>query len=230
MPKKKFDKTRFVIWGVSGVVVLAFLGLAYGAFALLLSDDESRVRRVHTVTLLKPPPPPKVKEKPPEQEVKKKEEIIEQQEEPEPEEMDETVEDQGPMDDDLGLNADGTDGSDGFGLRAKKGGRDLIGGDFSMSNLLRKYAWYTSILQEDLRKKVKQYMESHGGMPDGKLVAHVKISLQESGRVTGVTIEQSSGDKKMDKAVHEALLMTSVSEPPPEGMPRVLRLKISSKG
>jgi protein TonB len=134
------------------------------------------------------------------------------------------------MDNDLGLDADGSGGSDSFGLRAKKGGRSIIGGRYSESSLLRKYAWYTNILQQDLRKKVNTYMEENGGMPDGNLVAHIMIALDEGGRVTGLTIERSSGNKRMDKAVREALTTASVSEPPPIGMPRVMKLKISSKG
>jgi TonB family protein len=232
MKKKQPKSTRVMIWTVSGAVVLMFLGGAVGAINLLLSDDSGkRKRQVQMVTLLKPPPPPKIKEKPPEPEIKKKEEIIEQQpEEPEPDPMEDMAEDEGPMDDDLGLDADGSAGADGFGLRAKKGGRGLIGGRYSKAGLLRKYAWYTAIIQEDLRKKVNKHLESNGGMPDGTLVAHIRISLDESGQVTNLSLERSSGDNRMDRAVQEALLLSSVSEPPPPGMPRVVQLKISSKG
>ena len=229
--KRKTKSSRFIIWSVSGFVVLLFLGLAIGTIKLLLSDDSAKHKRqVQMVTLLKPPPPPKMKEKLPEPEVRKKQEIVEQQEEPEPDPMKDMPEDQGPMDNDLGLDAEGAAGADGFGLRAKKGGRDLIGGRYSAANLLRKYAWYTSIVQEDLRKKVNQHMASNGGIPNGNLVALIKITLDDKGQVTDLSLEHSSGNKKMDRAVKEALLLTSVSEPPPPGMPRVVELKISSKG
>ncbi len=230
MPKKRKNRSKWVIWAISGIAVMAFIGLATGAVSLLLSQDDKRAKRVHTVTLLKPPPPPKVKEKPPEPEVAKKEEIIEQQEEIEPKPMDEALEDEGPMDDDLGLDADGTAGADGFGLRAKKGGRNLIGGSFSSANLLRKYAWYTSILQEGLRKKVNQHMESNGGVPKGDHTALIKITLDACGQITDLAILRSSGNQKMDLAMKEALYLSRVEEPPPNGMPKTMRLKISSKG
>lgn len=232
MKKKQPKSTRILIWSISSIVVLMFLGGALGAIKLLLSDDGGkRKRQVQMVSLLKPPPPPKMKEKPPEPEIKKKEEIIEQQEEePEPDPMEDMADDEGPMDDDLGLDADGTAGADGFGLKGKKGGRGLIGGKYSMASLLRKYAWYTTIIQEDLRKKVNEHLETNGGVPDGTLVAFVKITLDASGRVTDLALERSSGSTRMDQAVHEALLLTSVNEPPPAGMPRVMKLKISSKG
>ena len=229
MKKKQRKANRILFWGVSGFVILIFFSGAFGVIKLLLSEDSGkRKRQIRMVTLLKPPPPPKVHEKPPEPEIKKKQEIIEQQEELEPDPMDDLAEDEGPMDDDLGLDADGSAGMDGFGLRAKKGGKDLIGG--GLSSLLQKYAWYTAIMQEDLRKKVNKYMEDNGGIPDGNLVVHVMISLDDNGQITQLSLERSSGNGMMDRAVEKALLLTHVNEPPPQGMPRVMKLKISSKG
>ena len=231
MNQRRALRTRIIVWSISGLVALMFLSAAVGAIKLLLSDDgNNRKRQIQMVTLVKPPPPPKMKEKPPEPEVKKKEEILEQQEEPEPEAIDDMNEDQGPIDENLGLDADGSAGADGFGLRAKRGGRDLIGGRYSVAGLLRRYAWYTSMIQEDLRKKVNKHMESSGGIPKGTLVAYIKITLDEKGQITDLVLEDSSGNNKMDQAVKEALLLTSVSEPPPSGMPKTVKLKISSKG
>jgi hypothetical protein len=34
----------------------------------------------------------------------------------------------------------------------------------------------------------------------------------------------------MDQTVKEALKVTRISEPPPEGMPKAMKIKISSKG
>ena len=230
--KLSITKTRLLIWSVSAVVALTFIGVGVAAVKLLLSDDgRGGKRQVQMVTLVKPPPPPKVKEKPPEPEIEKKQEIVEQPEpEPEPEPMDDTSREDAPLDDNLGLDADGGAGADGFGLKAKKGGRSLIGGEFNKATLMRRYAWYTRILQEELRKKVNKHMEGTGGVPDGDLSALVKITLDAGGRVTDLSIDRSSGNARMDRAVKEALLLSRISEPPPNGMPRMLKLKISSKG
>ena len=40
----------------------------------------------------------------------------------------------------------------------------------------------------------------------------------------------SSGNNNMDKAVTEALKITSISELPPDGMPKAMRLEITSQG
>ena len=183
------------------------------------------------VTLMKPPPPPKIKEKPPEPEVEKKEEIIEpEQQEPEPEPMEDQANDEPPPGNELGLDADGAGGSDGFGLKAKKGGRSLIGGKYSDSSLMRRYAWYTRIIQEELRKRINKYMEGNGGVPDGNLKAIVQISLDKEGNVLDFLIEGSSGNDHMDEALKKTLALAKISEPPPQGMPKTLKLKISSKG
>jgi TonB family protein len=229
--EKKNNRIRIVIWSVSALVVLFFISAGLGAVKLLLSaDDHKRKRPVHMVTLVKPPPPPKIKEKPPEPEIKKEEIIEPQEQEPEPDPLDDMADQDPPLDDDLGLDAEGTAGSDGFGLRAKKGGRSILGGPHSDAFLMRRFAWYTRIMQDELRKKVNQHMEQNGGIPDGNLFATISIILDDAGKITSIEISRSSGSKIMDTAVKQSLMLTRISEPPPPGMPKAIMLKISAKG
>jgi periplasmic protein TonB len=212
---------------------------------LISEDSHKKKRNLHTVTLLKPlPPPPPVKEKPPEakeekvEKVEKKEEIIEaEQNEPEPSPTKNEATDEPPPGEDLALDAEGGSGSDGFGLGAKKGGRALISGDAGRGEggrggegLMRKYGWYTRILQDELRKKLNRYLEQNGGTPDSDVKAVVQIKLDEFGTILDFSVKDSSGDLKMDKAVLESFKMAKISEPPPDGMPRTIKLRISSKG
>lgn len=214
---------------MSGAIALVMMCFSFIAIKALLSDDgQKRKRQIQTVNLLKPPPPPKVKEKLPEPEIKKKEEVIEtpqQEEDP----VDDQNADEPPPGDDLGLDADGGAGADGFGLRAKKGARSLIGGNDSGA-LLRKYAWYTRIIEEELRKQVNSRIEKNGGIPDENLKTVVQIRLDDSGKILDVRIRNSCGDEEMDKVVLESLKTARLSEPPPIGMPRTLKIRISAKG
>jgi outer membrane biosynthesis protein TonB len=232
MRQKKRKNTKVIVGGIAVCLVLFMATGAVLAVKFLLKDDsKNRKRRVQMVTVVKPPPPPKIKEKPPEPEIKKKEEIIEQQpEETPPEPMDEAQDDAPPPGEDLGLDADGTAGSDGFGLRANKGGRALIGGSSSDASMMRRYAWYTRIIQEELRKRMNRHMEENGGIPDGNLKALIKITLDDLGKIVDYDLARSSGDSRMDDAVVAALELSTISEPPPRGMPRVIKLKISAKG
>ncbi len=215
------------VWMASGGIVLVILVVAVlGIVKLFLMDDsEDRKRRAQMVTLLRvpPPPPPKV-EKPPEPEIKKKEEVVEPEKKQAPQES----KDDRPAGRNLGVDAEGGAGSDAFGLMGNKGGRALLGG--GSAELMRQYAGYLKIVQDELRKRVQQIMEQNGGIPKGKLHTTVKIQLDPRGTVVSYQILTASGDKNMDHAVMEALASSSISQPPPEGMPRRMSIRISSQG
>ena len=231
MEKKKRGKTRVVAGAAAVCLVLLMVAGAGLAVKYLLKDDKQRrQRRIQMVTVVKPPPPPKIKEKPPEPEIKKEEIIEPQPEEKPPEQADDQSQDDTPPGEDLALDADGTAGSDGFGLLGKKGGRALIGGSASDASMMRRYAWYTRIIQEELRKRMNRHMEANGGIPDGNLKAQIQITLDDLGKIVAFDISRPSGNPKMDDAVVSALKLATISEPPPKGMPRIINLKISAKG
>ncbi|MCU0588426.1 MAG: TonB C-terminal domain-containing protein [Syntrophobacteraceae bacterium] len=215
------------IWIASGAFVLGILLIsALAIVRLVMNDDgESRKKRAQMVTLLRvpPPPPPKV-EKPPEPEMKKKEEVVQ----PERKQAADESRDDKPAGKNLGVDAEGGAGSDGFGLVGNKGGRSLVGG--GGAELMRQYAGYLKVVQDELRKRVQEVMERNGGIPRGKLQATVKIQLDQRGTVVHYQILASSGDSRMDQALRDALGGSSISQPPPEGMPRRVNIRISSQG
>lgn len=219
--------TKKTIWVISAIVAVVFMLFALWIVKMLLSDDTARKqRRLQTVTLVKPPPPPKIKEKPPEPEIKKEEIVEPEPEEMPPEESDAAAEDDTPpMDDLLGLDADGSGAGDGFGLKAKKGGRSLIGGDAS-----RRFAWYTSLVQKAITERVRAVMDENGGIPEGDLKAYVRIEMDTNGRIIRFELIRKSGDKRMDEAVRIALASADIDEMPPMDMPKILKFRISSKG
>lgn len=227
MNQNKNRSSAKFVWILSGAIALLLVSGGVLVTKLLISDNEGKRRQVvQMVTLIKPPPPPPIKEKPPEPEVKKEEIIEEKKVEAAPEETQEAHDREAGNQ--LGLDADGTAGSDGFGLLGVKGGRALIGdsgGDF-----LKKYGWYTSLIQEEIKKRVKQHLDQNGGIPKGKLEAVVRIVLDESGNIVGFTLTGSSGNHGMDEAVKLALSGAKIQESPPEGMPRTVKLKVSSQG
>ena len=224
---KKKSKGQTKIWVISGIVVAMVLCSSVVVVKALIREDEgSRRRVIQTVKLLKPPPPPKV-EKLPEPEVK--DEVIE---EPVPEDMPEEIKDSSQdeqVGQDLALDADGVAGADGFGLMAKKGGRDAhtIGGGGSLK---QKYAWYTRIVQEELHRELQKNLEKNGGIPKGRLIVTIKIDLDDTGKIVGFKIIKPSGNSKMDEVLAETLELVSISQPPPEDMPRSLKVNVSSQG
>lgn len=222
--KKKSSKA---IWPIVAGVVVVMGGLAYCAMHVLLDSQGLKSRRqVQMVTLVKPPPPPIVKEKPPEPEVQKKEEIVEPEQAPPPEDSQAQNE---PPPGDLGVDADGSGSGDGFGLVGRKGGQALIGSGGDRT-LMQRYAWYTRMLQDEIRKKINEHMAKNGGVPEGDHKALIEIVIDSQGRVVDFKLQQPSGNSHMDEALKQTLAGIRVSEEPPDGMPRSILLKVSSKG
>jgi TonB family protein len=236
--KKKKNKTPYQNWLVPGVIGLVFLVAIGFLVKVMLTDVGPRKKeQIATVTLIKPPPP-EVKEKPPEPEIQKeapKETIVAPTEAPQNQAQDQPQDDGPPAGSDLGVDGEGGAGSDAFGLVGKKGGRAITlggggGGGLNRLSLLTKYGGYTQKLQEEIKKRVRTTLDQNGGIPQGKLQAVVKITLDAGGRVVRFKLVGSSGNDKMDEAVRMTLSSLKMSEPPPEGMPAGMTLKITSQG
>ena len=224
----KAFRNKTLVIGVSCLIMLCLIFSAFFVLKMLLKDDGGRRKRqIQRVTLVKPPPPPKIKEKPPEPEIEKKEEIVE----PEPEETppEDNASDEPPPGEELGLDADGSGAGDSFGLKANKGGRSLIGGGGGGSSLMRRYSWYTRILQDEIREKVNKYLEDIETLPGGKHRMLLKLKLDDSGGMISYAISKSSGDTEIDDAVKKALAGFRVSEAPPEEMPKTIKIKVTFK-
>jgi len=229
------------------VVALIAVSVIVSMLIMAMSGDK-KVRRqseVRSVTLVKPPPPPpKIKEKPPEPEIEKeeivkaedmKQQIVEMEPEPlaGPDKPDEASDDDTKAtDDQLGVDADGSGGADGFGLRAKKGGRSILsgGGGGGSGNGSGRFGWYTSMVQKTISDTVRDFLEKNGGIPEGELKALVRVELDDNGRIINYKLLRSSGNQRMDSAILKALASTGFDEIPPFDMPRALRFRVSSRG
>ena len=229
------DKKPSVSWGLIALMIIV-LGAGIYIVKVAMSDTVPRKKNtVATVTLMKPPPVV-IKEKPPEpepvKETQKKEDIIDPEQKNESPATPNADNDNTPAGDKLGLDAEGGAGNDAFGLVGKKGGRSLLAGGNGMGaiSLLNKYAGYTQIVTTTIRKKVMKSLDEEGGIPKGKLQAVVRLSVDSDGAVVGFRIIGSSGNNRMDEVVLRTLGSIKISEPPPNGMPRTMDIRITSQG
>ncbi len=94
---------------------------------------------------LPPPPPP-----PPEEEV----DVPDPPTEPEP---DPTPSNEPPPSEILGLDAEGGAGADGFGLAARKGGRDLLASGGSA------FSWYAGLLKNEILDRLQEENRARSG-------------------------------------------------------------------
>lgn len=200
--------------------LLAALAIFYVVKVIVGFINEKPARsekKIQPITLMKPPPPPppppKV-EKPPEPEIKEK---IEEPE-PDPEPMPDTPPDEAPARD-LGLDAEGSAGSDGFGLAARKGGNGLFGGG-------NPFAYYGGLVKND----ILNLLSGHDELRRKGYTAIVKVWLKSDGSVERIELSKGSNDAEIDEILSRSLdKLKKVAEPPPPGMQQPIKLKISSR-
>jgi TonB family protein len=234
--KKKVDGKSIAVIVVTCILFVAVVGF----FLNILLSDSSGPRqktKIASVTLVKPPPP---EQKPPEQKLEQevqKQDNVQQIETAQPDQAQQNDADAPPPGADLGLDAEGGAGSDGFGLVGKKGGRALVlggpgggGGGMNRLSLMSKYGWYTTKIQDEVKRHVRKKLDAEGGIPKGKLQVTVKIVLDQKGAIVKYQIIASSGDSRMDEALKASLPGFRISQPPPEGMPQGMTIRITSQG
>jgi TonB family protein len=137
--------------------------------------------------------------------------------------------DEKPAGNQLGLDTAGTAGSDAFGLIGNKGGASLIGSGGGGGS--SPFGRYGRLLEDELNRKVRKRLEGNGGIPRGKLQLMVQIDVDARGKIIKYRIVSPSGDARLDNIVREALKQDgAISQPPPEGMPGGVNIRISSQG
>lgn len=215
--------------------VHAVVGAAAGLAALAggtwlivqyISDDTPVRAPVQQIAVIRqppppPPPPPKPPEKPPEPPKIKEEVKIEEPKPAEPPPDNKPAEPPPAADKPLGVDADGSAGSDGFGLAANRGGRDLIGsGTGGGGGSLGRY--YTGLLQRNFFEALARNRR----LPTEEFSIVVTIWIGDDGRVRRSEVVRSSGDPGVDGLVQATLSeMSPLREVPPPGLRQVqLRL------
>lgn len=194
--------------------------LIAGAVYYLQSQFEKPVqskKQVQQIVVVQPPPPPPKIEKPPEPEkIEEKIEPVDPEPEPEPENLPDV--DDTPPAGDLGLDADGSVGSDGFGLVARKGGKGLLSGNPN--------AWYGNII----RNQMLDLLSSHEELRRTRYSATVRLWVNREGNVKRFELIKSSNDPEVDKSLQLTLSkLKRISQAPPSGMTQPVELRITSR-
>jgi periplasmic protein TonB len=201
-----------------GVVLTTTVGSAAVYFIKQFIDSPPPQTKqvIQEVRLIRPPPPPPDLEPPP----PPPPEVDEKVALPDPQPTPDAPSDQPPAGDLLGLDSEGVAGGDGFGLAARRGGRDLLasGGD--------RFAWYSGMLKQDLLTLL-------GDNRDIRARAYsvnVRLWLDAKGAVTRVALASSTGDHDVDRRLNDLLAsMERVAEAPPEGLPQPVQIRIVSR-
>jgi protein TonB len=198
--------------GVLGLLLI--LGFVWFVRTMMANKTGKPGRQVQIVQVIRPPPPPPDQPPPPPPE---KADVPLPKDEPEPVPDDAPA----PADQPLGLEAEGAAGGDSFGLAARRGGSDLVGGTGSAP-----FAWYTNRITDAIRERLSSV--ACAKTAKGSLSIHVL--MQADGKIKQVQLATTTGNTGVDHCIDSALTsMPAMSDPLPPGMPEQVNLKIVSR-
>ena len=195
--------------------VLMIAGFVWFVRTMMAAKTGKPERRIETVQIIRPPPPPPPDQPPPPPPEKVDEPLPKDKpEEPPPN-------DQPPPAGPLGLDAQGSAGEDAFGLAARQGGGDLVGGNGSAV-----FAWYTNRLKDAIVDK----LSADGRIGAKRFSLSVRVWIEADGRIKQVKLASTTGDAALDRAIESDLSsLAKLSEAPPLEMPQPVSLKIVSR-
>jgi protein TonB len=184
--------------------------MVYFIKSMLSSQSGPMKQIVQQVQIIRPPPPPpeEVPPPPPDQE---------QVDVPKPEEQPQQADQ--PPGQQLGVDADASGAGDGFGLLARKGGRDLLESGEGA------FAWYTGLLKSAILDRLQ----------DNKKIRAVAYSVNARVWVNSdgsikVKLASSTGNRELDNTIEVALAdLGRIPQAPPLEMPQPVTLKIVSR-
>ncbi len=207
-----------------GLVLLVLVGI------WLLKDKFQKppqtkkvVQQITMVQPPPPPPPPPPEQKPPEPEEVKEEKIEEPEPEPEPEPTPEQANE--PPAEELGLDADGAAGSDGFGLAAHKGGRSILGGGGGNAII-----WYGGQIKRHVEDGLQRLLTDTPAMNAAYTVI-VNVWVGADGNISRCELAGGSDKPAVDQSIRDALprLRASIGKAPPENMPQPIKIRLTSR-
>jgi protein TonB len=129
--------------------------------------------------------------------------------------------DDAPPADLLGLDAEGTAGGDGFGLLARRGGRDFLAGAGGSV-----YTWYAG----RVKNEILDQLAADERVRSRRYSVLVRIWVYPDGRIDRVVLADSTGSAEVDGVLQAALNeIRRMSDQPPPDMPQPIQIRIVSR-
>jgi periplasmic protein TonB len=197
----------------AGFGILLLLGFMWFAHAMLGAKTGKTTRTVQMVQIIRPPPPPPPDQPPPPPPEKSPEPLPKDEPDPTPEQQPDQAPDQP-----LGVDADGSAGGDAFGLAARRGGSDLIGGTGTAP-----FAWYTN----RMRDAIKDRLSAAPCTKSAKGSLSTRVMLAADGHIKQIKLMSGTGNARVDECVDKVLAsISTLGDAPPPGMPEQVNLRV----
>jgi periplasmic protein TonB len=194
--------------GAGGIAMALLLVLVWARHAM--ASKPKTVREVPQIVQLIRPPPQETPPPPPPEKV----------EQPLPQDKPDPTPAPEQAPEHLGLDAEGTAGSDAFGLAARQGGADILGTGSAI------FGHYTALLKDAIQDK----LSANEKIRRGSYSAAVRIWVASDGSVERALLVQGTGKSDLDAAIETAARQVRLGETPPLEMPQPITLKIVSRG
>jgi protein TonB len=215
MSDKRSLRRTFSRLGGALFGVLLLLCFVWFVRTMMGSTVGKQQRVVQTVQIIRPPPPPPPDQPPPPPPPKAEQQLPKDSPEPKPDET------PAPADQPLGIDAEGSAGGDAFGLAARAGGSDLVGGTGRSP-----FAWYTTRITDAIRDRLSSVACARSAK--GSLSIHLLMAAD--GRFKEVQLATTTGSRQVDQCIDGALTsMPGIGDPLPPGMPEQVTIKIVAR-
>ena len=199
---------------IAGTVLgIVGLGIVAGAARAILSDKPAPQKMVvQEVKILRaPPPPPEAPPPPP---------PPDEVNVPEPEQQPDPTPSNDPPPGDLGLDAEGAAGSDGFGLAARPGGRDLVGSGVSQ------LTWYAGLVQSAILAE----LNNEKLVRSRSYTVPIKVWARADGSIERSELARSTGDREVDLAIQRAVArVVRIPYAAPAEMPQPITIRLTAR-
>ena len=125
---------------------------------------------------------------------------------------------------DLGTGIQGNGPPDGFGLSGSGAGR--LGGGGKAHGSGSRWGWYAAQVQRAIGEAVRR----NAGTRNADFHVDVRIWPDITGRIARAQLASSSGDRAIDAALkNEVLVGLRLQEPPPRDLPLPIVLRVTAR-
>ncbi len=207
--RQRWRRRTPIICGLA-VIALMVVAVIWLIRSFMQAQQREPERVVQNITLIRPPPPPPAPPPPPPEKLEQQK-IVQKVPDPTPDNT------PAPQPQQLGLDANGTAGSDAFGLVARQGGADLIGTGGAV------FAWYTNKVKDAVSNRLAADDRLHAK----QFTVDIRVWISADGSIKQVRLASSSGNNTIDGEISRALdSMRPIDEAPPIEMPQPITLEI----
>lgn len=211
--KTAFQKYRLPV--IAGIILATGIGFVAKSLSGKSSAPPPKQEVMMVTTVAQPTPPPiATPPPPPPMEVKKEEMVVEEKQEDAPPDPTPQVE-------------TALKGSGNTGMVLKSGNGS---GVFAQRSAANADAMRRSAYASKVKSRIQQALEGNARTRKAGMMIEVRVWPDVTGRITRAKLNNSTGDSALDALIRDEILTgIQMSEPPPEGMPTPIIMRITAR-